>query len=240
MAQDLKTHSMVALKIGVPGDLGDQELTMQKEVLRTVEDVSRISTFLDCFGLPGPKGSESSILPIGAGTDKDERRKTITHGYLNNGTVLWDIGAINNYTQEMIYREFGRPRRVPLSEELGKTGELVMLVEFYLGQVPFMGNAITVLSRLTDFIGPLPLQWAGKYNAGGTFEDRWYLYDQPQRLSALGAKIEQMRPEVGTAERELALLVFQKVFTYLPEDRLTAAELLKDKDFNALMSIYGD
>ncbi|KAJ5885081.1 kinase domain-containing protein, partial [Penicillium taxi] len=323
MAQNIKTHSMVALKINVPGDVGDQELSIQKEILLTVEDLSHHSTFLDTFTLKGLRVTHLVIVSPVRGPNpyyyssmpmktrmsaakqllmaiKSLHDTDIVLCDLNSGSVLWDIGAINDYSQEMVYREFGRPRRALLSSDNWKSGEVVqpvkvnpellrganiflsdfglaikkgspvkckwqlpamfcaperfhgigpsfasdmwsymcLFAQFYLGYVPFEGNAsITALSSFSFLIGPLPLQWAGRYEVGGTtFKDNWY--DQSRKPRTLEGMIERSKPKASAAERELVLVVFQKVFTYLPEDRLTAAELLKDKDFNALMSIY--
>lgn len=45
-------------------------------------------------------------------------------------------------------------------------------------------------------------------------------------------------PDMSDGEWKLIVSIFSKGFTYLPEKRFTATELLQDEDFNAFMKIY--
>lgn len=118
---------------------------------------------------------------------------------------------------------------------------MCLFAELYLGVVPFQGRAnASAVSSLVRSLGPLPPQWDGSYDADDAPEEFWY--DQAQRpytLVTLEEISKRARPEIDETERKLVLSVFSKVFTYLPEHRLTAAELLQDKDFNAIMALYG-
>ncbi|OAQ60296.1 kinase domain-containing protein [Pochonia chlamydosporia 170] len=296
MAYDLKRHKLVALKIGIPGKMGERELHAQKEILRTVQDVSRHLTFLDTFSLVDVNGTHLvMVFPVRGpslhgflrGLKVKTRMKAskqllsaleslhdagIVHCDLNSGSMLWDIGDIDNYTPKMAYRILGRPRKAPLWAQTWKTGELVepihspavycaperfhgigpsfasdmwsymcLFAELYLGVVPFQGRAnATAVSSLVRSLGYLPSQWHGSYDAGDTPEEFWY--DQAQRpytLVTLEEVSKRARPEIDGTERKLVLSVFSRVFAYLPEHRLAAAELLQDKDFNAIMALYG-
>lgn len=62
MAHDLKLEKLVALKIGVVGTSGEEELVAQKEIIRSVKDKSRILTFLDTFSLSGVKGTHRVMV----------------------------------------------------------------------------------------------------------------------------------------------------------------------------------
>lgn len=74
MAYDLKRHKLVALKIGIPGKMGERELHAQKEIIRTVQDVSRHLTFLDTFSLVGVNGTHLvMVFPV---------RGSSLHGFL--------------------------------------------------------------------------------------------------------------------------------------------------------------
>ncbi|GAB0139150.1 hypothetical protein EsDP_00007363 [Epichloe bromicola] len=326
MAHDLKHHKLVALKIGIPGNMGERELKAQKEILRTVKDTSHHLTFLDTFSLSGVNGTHLvMVFPVRGPSLHDCSREldaktrmnaakqllvalkslhdaNIVHCDLNSGSVLWDIGNIDQYAPKMAYQIFGRPRKAPLWVQTWKIGELVkpiqvnrkllrgnifladfglavkagspvnckwqspaiycaperfhdigpsfasdmwsymcLFAELYLGFVPFRGRSnATTLSNLVRSLGPLPPQWNGMYNAGDTPEDSWYDQTQiPYALVTLEEIVKRARPEIFHTERKLVLSVFSKVFTYLPEKRLTAAELLQNKDFNAIMELYG-
>jgi hypothetical protein len=54
----------------------------------------------------------------------------------------------------------------------------------------------------------------------------------------LTVRIACLWPETSQTERNLVLVMFAKVFVYLPEHRATASQLLKDSLFKALMTIY--
>ena len=57
MARDMQTNRDVALKITVPGSLGEYEYSMQNEIIRAVQDTSNLLIYLDTFLLPGPSSS---------------------------------------------------------------------------------------------------------------------------------------------------------------------------------------
>ncbi|KAM0664326.1 hypothetical protein ACQRIU_006909 [Beauveria bassiana] len=328
MARNLKSQKMVALKIGVVGlvsNLEDRELEMQREIRDTVKDPSRLVTFLDTFPLAGVKGTHQvMVMPVRgpslsqywtdipwktrvtAAKDlllavKSIHDANIILRDLNSGSVLWDIGDIDDYTLEMAYQEFGRPRKMPLWFPLWKKGQLVesievkkdslrggsfladfgmaikagtpvkqrwqaptsycaperfhginpsfasdmwsymcIFAELYMGCAPFQGMGNTsALTELVKRLGPLPLQWASRYDAGDAPDES--CYDQtrkPVHRLTLEEMSKRWRPDVSDVERKLFVSVLFKGFAYLPENRPTAAELLQDEDFNALMAIY--
>ncbi|EFY84853.1 kinase domain-containing protein [Metarhizium acridum CQMa 102] len=308
MAHDLKRQKLVALKIGIPGDTGERELNMQREILHRVKDTSRYLTFLDTFSVPGMNGTHLvMVFPVRGPSlhnyMRDLEVKTrmiaakqlllaleslhdagIVHCDLNSGSMLWDIGNIDECCPKMAYQIFGRPRKAPVWVETWKPGELVspiqvdkkllqgnifladfglaiktgspvkcpsfasdmwsymcLFAELHLGCVPFRGRAnATALSNLVRSLGPLPPQWDGMYDAGDTPEDFWYDQTQtPHTLVTLEEITKRARPGIVDSELKLVVSVLLKGFTYLPENRLTAAELLQDKDFNAIMELYG-
>lgn len=220
---------------------------------------------------------------------------------LNSGSVLWDIGNVDDYSIRTAYETFGRPQKAPLWAETWKEGELVkpvevahdrirgnifladfglafkhgtpvrhkwqspavfcgperfhgfnpsfagdmwsytcLLMELYLGMQPFYGRAVcSTLGNLVDNMGPLPSEWAEKYEGPGKADERWYDQSRrPHKNLTLEAIARRARPEVADAEMRTALSVFNKGLAYLPEKRPSAAELLQDPDFNALMKIH--
>lgn len=62
MAQDVKRQQIVALKISIPGDMGDRELKTHRYILDTVKDTSRLLTFQDNFTLAGANGTTHLVM----------------------------------------------------------------------------------------------------------------------------------------------------------------------------------
>ena len=117
---------------------------------------------------------------------------------------------------------------------------MCIFAELYLGFCPFYdAYHSSLMANLVYVIGPLPEQWKGLFNGAGTSDDSWYdSTRKPVPSMTLSAMIERMRPETGPTERKLVLSVMSKGFRYVPEQRLTAAELLQDPSFTALMDMY--
>jgi hypothetical protein len=55
----------------------------------------------------------------------------------------------------------------------------------------------------------------------------------------LEAIIAQARPDVSSTERAHVLSFMLKGFSYDPQDRITAAQLLYNASFQAVMGVYG-
>ncbi|KAI8944767.1 kinase-like domain-containing protein [Xylaria longipes] len=111
----------------------------------------------------------------------------------------------------------------------------------YLGFPPFHGSGDDIVSLWVNTLGPLPVSWKGKYryfdNKG---DDAWYDQDRKHRPTMnLESLLARREPVPEEEEMKLVLSIFQRGFDYGPEKRPSAAELLKDDSFNALMRIYG-
>jgi hypothetical protein len=92
---------------------------------------------------------------------------------------------------------------------------------------------------MARILGPLPEQWKGYYNAVGLCDDSWYDQSRtPDPSKNLEAMIARARPDASPTERNHVLSVISKGFSYLPEDRLSATQLLQDASFKAIMDIY--
>jgi len=117
---------------------------------------------------------------------------------------------------------------------------MCLFAELYLGFTPFYGTgSASVVSYMVNILGPLPEQWKGYYNGAGTSDDSWY--DQTREAvptMTLKAMVKRARPEASETERNHVLSVMSKGFCYLPESRISAAQLLQDASFNAVMKIY--
>lgn len=88
-------------------------------------------------------------------------------------------------------------------------------------------------------LGGMPEHWKGKFWDAEEARDYWY---DPKAVPHPDMTIEgfiaRCRPEVSEAERELFVSLMRKAFCYLPENRITVAQLLEDPSFKALMEIY--
>lgn len=117
---------------------------------------------------------------------------------------------------------------------------MVIFAELYLGQFPFptwfSGGIIT---GIVTCLGPLPEQWNGLYiHPNGL--DSWYDQNEtPKPNYDLASTITRYRPDADETEREHVLSIMRRVFTYCPEKRLTATQLLRDSAFRAIMDKYG-
>lgn len=94
------------------------------------------------------------------------------------------------------------------------------------------------LRPLQIYTGPLPEQWKGLYTHPKG-RDSWYDQDKKPDHSKLAKTIAYYRPDVDPSERELVLSIMLKVFTRIPEERLSATQLLQDPSFRTLMEKYG-
>jgi serine/threonine protein kinase len=96
-----------------------------------------------------------------------------------------------------------------------------------------------IVSGMVECLGPLPEKWKDLYTHRGRL-DSWY--DQsgsPDPQRDLAAKLAYFRPDADLVERQHVQCIMSKVFTYDPEKRPTAEELLRDPSFRAVMERYG-
>ncbi|PYI03273.1 kinase-like protein [Aspergillus sclerotiicarbonarius CBS 121057] len=117
---------------------------------------------------------------------------------------------------------------------------MVLFSKLYLRFEPFLdcyyGGVIHVITRC---LGPLPEQWKGLYIYSNG-RDSWYDQSQkPIQDESLALLIARRRPDADPIERQHMLSVMSKVFTYYPEKRPTATQLLHDPSFRAIMDNYG-
>ncbi|KAJ0423567.1 kinase-like domain-containing protein [Aspergillus carlsbadensis] len=88
-------------------------------------------------------------------------------------------------------------------------------------------------------LGPLPAEWRWSYTHPGG-RDSWYDQSaEPDPRHDLASKVALRRSHADPAERAHVVAIMAKVFVYDPAKRPTAAELLADPDFRAIMDRYG-
>ncbi|KAJ5901253.1 hypothetical protein N7504_007246 [Penicillium tannophilum] len=121
---------------------------------------------------------------------------------------------------------------------------MVVFSVLYLGIPPFY-NAFGdgVMGDIVRQLGPLPEEWRGlflDFEDGEGFPESWY--DQSQKPDTdwnIPAKIARLRPDADQIEQDHVHSVMSRAFSYRPQERPTAAELLKDPSFRAIMENYG-
>ncbi|EEP79504.1 predicted protein [Uncinocarpus reesii 1704] len=101
----------------------------------------------------------------------------------------------------------------------------------------FGSNLFPHLKDVVTYMGPLPKYLKGKYLWPKYSRDQWY--DPNTAITtSLEERIRYQRPAMDSAERKLLMSVLTRGFSLIPERRLTASQLLRDLDFNALIDIY--
>ncbi|KAF5639273.1 cmgc kinase [Fusarium sp. NRRL 52700] len=93
---------------------------------------------------------------------------------------------------------------------------------------------------LVSALGPLPLSWKGSYDDGGEPDESWYDQSKiPEPRMSLESRVTQSWDTVEPIEQQLVLSILRRGFSYFPEERPSAGELLEDASFKALMDRYG-
>lgn len=118
---------------------------------------------------------------------------------------------------------------------------MVVFSVLYLTFGPFStfheGGPVT---GLVESLGPLPEEWEGLYIYQGSGLDSWYDQSRnPNPEYSLASRIARFRPDADPVERQHVESIMLKVFTFHPEKRPSAKELLCDPSFRALMDRYG-
>jgi hypothetical protein len=115
---------------------------------------------------------------------------------------------------------------------------MCLFAELYLDvRLFYPTGSPAVVSRMVEVLGPLPEHWKGDYKGAGTSDDSWY--DQSRKpTQTLKSIFDRLRPEASQTERDHVLSIMSKGFCYLPESRLSAAELQQDLSFQAIMEIF--
>lgn len=117
---------------------------------------------------------------------------------------------------------------------------MIIFAVLYLGNYPFLpwvqGG---IIPNLVTCLGPLPKEWNGRCTHPGCL-DSWYDQSKkPNPKHSLASVIAYFRPETDEIERKHVLSIMHRVFTYNPEERPTATQLLQDSSFRAIMGKYG-
>jgi hypothetical protein len=114
---------------------------------------------------------------------------------------------------------------------------MCIFTKLYLGHLPWYVNG-NVLAYMVKVLGPLPQNWYSHHQKPDSNEASWY-DPSTQPENTLEAMIARSRPDVTSEEAAHVLSFMLKGFCYHPERRITAAELLSNASFQAIMRIYG-
>jgi serine/threonine protein kinase len=117
---------------------------------------------------------------------------------------------------------------------------MVVFSILYMGFTPFPKyEKGGVVGGMVRCLGPLPKELRGLYtHAEG--QDSWY--DQSKTFEPgydLASRIAYFSVGSDLIEQQHVHSIMSKVFTYHPENRPTATQLLRDPSFRALMDRYG-
>ncbi|CAG8058933.1 unnamed protein product [Penicillium salamii] len=192
----------------------------------------------------------------------------IIHRDLSERNCMWGMVSVDGLSRNAKYKALGRPlkQKIPSIVDLWKQGELVSPMKvpwelctekFYLGDFGLskkISDPITprgyppiqycspdrLHNQEPHFACPLPEEWKGLYIYRGSGLDSWYYQSRnPNPEYSLASRIARFRPDADPVERQLVESIMLKVFTFHPEKRLSANELLCDPSFRALMNRYG-
>ncbi|KAF1954238.1 kinase-like protein [Byssothecium circinans] len=114
---------------------------------------------------------------------------------------------------------------------------MCIFAELYLGHLPCFVNG-DVVHRMVKVLGPLPQDWFRYYHRPGCNYASWY-DPRTQPENTLEAMIARSRPDVTSSEAAHVLSFMQEGFRYDPQKRITAAQLLSNASFQAVMGLYG-
>ncbi|WEW59765.1 hypothetical protein PRK78_005245 [Emydomyces testavorans] len=110
-----------------------------------------------------------------------------------------------------------------------------LFAEFYLGR-PII-SPFGVVGSMASLFGPLPKELKGHYLWPHQSQDWWY-ERKPDPEFTLGSYVKEQLKHISSTERKHVLSILSKGFSYHPEQRLTAAELLNYPSFKAIMDNY--
>lgn len=91
---------------------------------------------------------------------------------------------------------------------------------------------------MVKVLGPLPQNWHSYYHQPGSNGASWY-DPRTQPENTLEAMIARSRPDVTSNEAAHVLSFMLEGFRYDPQKRITAAQLLSNASFQAVMGLYG-
>jgi hypothetical protein len=114
---------------------------------------------------------------------------------------------------------------------------MCIFTELYLGHLPWFVDG-NVLAHMVDVLGPLPRDWHDYHHERDTAPHSWY-DPRTRPENTLAAMIARSRPDVSSEEAAHVLSFMLKGFHYHPEQRITAAQLLSNVSFQAVMRLYG-
>lgn len=115
---------------------------------------------------------------------------------------------------------------------------MCLFAQLYTGRIVFSPYANEgVVESMVKRLGPMPQRW--KNCLVDKSFDSWYdPKTKPLPEFTLEKYIVKILPDIDPVEKGHVLSLLTRGFSYEPEKRLTAAQLLQDPSFKALMAKY--
>ncbi|KAK2742795.1 hypothetical protein FQN57_005086 [Myotisia sp. PD_48] len=238
LAHDTLKQKAVALKIMVPGNVAEHELHIQDEIRHRVRDTSNLVLYTDIFFVGNINNKQHRVLAFPAfaprTNDPDFLRQIpmatrmraakqlleilaslhdrgFVHGDVRGKNLMWGVVPLDSSDPNAVYKYFGRPEKLSLKPE--QPAELVLPLK--INPLLFQGNYISSYSMK---------------GASGEY------YDQNTKVDTtkFGTFLNRIGQEADLSKQQHAISMAMKVFRYLPEQRLTASQLLQDPSFKIL------
>lgn len=114
---------------------------------------------------------------------------------------------------------------------------MCIFTELYLGHLPWFVSG-NVLANMVKVLGPLPQNWYNHHHQPGSNDASWY-DPRTQPENTLEAMIARSRPDVTANEAAHVLSFMLEGLRYNPREHITAAQLLSNASFQAVMRLYG-
>ncbi|EZF22464.1 hypothetical protein H113_04699 [Trichophyton rubrum MR1459] len=214
LAYDLEKKTVVALKVTDSSEKGKYEAQIPEEIIRRVKDTSHVLTYLRAFSLQVEASNRHQVLG-------------------------WDCtsGLAVNVSEQVTGEREGRPPMRYCSQngfmashpaQPATCGVTCVHSRNSIWDFPLSGIHSEVISL------PVWLKALVHFPPSG----RGVFSRNIKTISAFEILIKRLRPDIDQAELEVASSLFRRGFCLEPEKRPTAAELLQDPLFKALMDRY--
>ena len=115
---------------------------------------------------------------------------------------------------------------------------MCIFAELCLGFTVFHRLGSGGIAEVVHMLGPLPEAWKGTYTGYGDWDSSWYDPRAiPNPVFSLETRVLEL-VQGGPRGKQLALSILQRGFSYSPEYRLSAAQLLEDASFREFIAMF--
>ena len=115
---------------------------------------------------------------------------------------------------------------------------MCIFAELCLGFTVFRRLGSSGIAEVVHMLGPLPEAWKGTYTGYGDWDSSWYdPKAKPDPVFSLETRVLEL-VQGGPRGKQLALSILRCGFSYSPEYRLSAAQLLEDASFREFIAMF--